>query len=77
MMGWQWHQTDHMQIICTSLQTDNHASTAPLNFAGRMPSCRPTNNNNTATKANEMPSLYPAACQTNKYLVEAIVVTQN
>ena len=26
MMGWQWHQ--HMQIICTSLQTDNHASTS-------------------------------------------------
>jgi len=23
-MGWQWHQLDHMQIICTSLQTDNH-----------------------------------------------------
>jgi len=23
MMGWQWHQLDHMQIICTSLQTDN------------------------------------------------------
>ena len=23
MMGWQWHQPDHMQIICTSLQTDN------------------------------------------------------
>jgi len=22
MMGWQWHQLDHMQIICTSLQTD-------------------------------------------------------
>jgi len=20
MMGWQWHQLDHMQIICTSLQ---------------------------------------------------------
>ena len=27
MMGWQWHQLDHMQIICTSLQTQNHAST--------------------------------------------------
>jgi len=27
-MGWQWHQMDHMQIICTSLQTDNHASTS-------------------------------------------------
>ena len=24
MMGWQWHLLDHMQIICTSLQTDNH-----------------------------------------------------
>jgi len=28
MMGWQWHQLDHMQIICISLQTDNHASTS-------------------------------------------------
>jgi len=26
---WQWHQLGHMQI-CTSLQTDNHASTSPL-----------------------------------------------
>ena len=25
MMGWQWHQLDHMQIICTPLQTDNRA----------------------------------------------------
>jgi len=32
MMGWQWHQLEHMQIICTSLQTDNHASTSPLIF---------------------------------------------
>jgi len=31
-MGWQWRQLDHMQIICTSLQTDNHASTSSLNF---------------------------------------------
>jgi len=40
---WQWHQLDHMQD-CTSLQTDNHASTPPLSFlqAG-CPSCRPTN----------------------------------
>jgi len=35
-MGWQWHQLDHMQIICTSLQTDNHGSTSPLSFTGRM-----------------------------------------
>jgi len=30
MMGWQWHQPDFMQIICTSLQTDNHASTSSI-----------------------------------------------
>ena len=40
---WQWHQLGHMQV-CTSYQTDNHASTSPLSFlqAG-CPSCRPTN----------------------------------
>jgi len=40
---WQWHQLGCMQV-CTSLQTDNHASTPPLSFiqAG-CPSCRPTN----------------------------------
>jgi len=27
---WQWHQLGHMQV-CTSLQTDNNASTPPLN----------------------------------------------
>jgi len=32
MMGWQWHQLDHMQIICTSRQTDNHVTTSPVNF---------------------------------------------
>jgi len=38
MMGWQWHQLDHMQIIGTLIQTDNHASTSPLSFfKGRMP----------------------------------------
>jgi len=31
-MGWQWHQLYHMQIICTSLQTDNHTSTSPLGW---------------------------------------------
>ena len=28
---WQWHQLGHMQV-CTSLQTDNHASTPLLCF---------------------------------------------
>jgi len=40
---WQWHLLGHMQV-CTSLQTDNHASTPLLSFlqAG-CPSCHPTN----------------------------------
>jgi len=40
---WQWHQLGHMHV-CTSLQTDNHASTPPLCFlqAG-CPSCHPSN----------------------------------
>jgi len=40
---WQWHQLGHMQL-CTSLQTDSHASTPPLIFlqAG-CPSCSQTN----------------------------------
>ena len=40
---WQWHPLDHMQV-CTSTQSDNHASTPPLSFlqAG-CPFCRPTN----------------------------------
>ena len=48
---WQWHQQGCMQV-CTSLQTDNHASTPPLSFlqAG-CPSCHPTNSVK-ALKAN-------------------------
>ena len=38
---WQWHQLGHMEV-CTSLQTDNHANTPPLNFfTGRMPFLTP------------------------------------
>ena len=32
MMGWQWHQLVHKQIICTSLQTDNHAINLTTQF---------------------------------------------
>jgi len=44
MMGWQLHQLDHMQIICTLLQTDNHASTSPFSFyrPDALPSTKPT-----------------------------------
>ena len=44
MMGWQWHQLDHMQVIYTSLQTDNHTSTSPLSFyrPDAVPPAQPT-----------------------------------
>jgi len=29
--GMQWHQLDHMQTVCISLQTDNHTNTSSLN----------------------------------------------
>jgi len=37
---WQWHQLGHMQV-CTSLQTDNHASTPPLSFLQDRPDALP------------------------------------
>ena len=42
-MGCQWHQLDHMQIICILLQTDNHASTSPLSYRpDALPATQPT-----------------------------------
>ena len=40
---WQWHQLGYMQV-CTSLQTDNHASTPPLTFyrPDALPAAQPT-----------------------------------
>jgi len=34
VLGWQWHQLDHMQTVCTSLQTDNYTNISSLNFTG-------------------------------------------
>jgi len=48
---WQWHQLGHMQV-CTSLQSDNHASTPPLKFfTGRMPFL-PPNQQRQSTEGN-------------------------
>ena len=40
---WQWNPLGHMQV-CTSLQTDNHASTPPLSFyrPDALPVAQPT-----------------------------------
>jgi len=44
IMGWQWHQLDHMQIIRTLLQTDKHASASPVSFyrLDALPAAQPT-----------------------------------
>jgi len=39
---WQWRQLGHMQV-CTSLQTDNHASMSLSFLQAGCPSCCPTN----------------------------------
>jgi len=63
---WQRHQLGHMQV-CTSLQTDNHASTPPLGFlqAG-CPSCRPTN----SVKALKAMRLHESSSQTGSLAVQ-------
>ena len=42
VLGWQWHQLDHMQTICISLQTDNHTNTSSLNFYRPNQQCQST-----------------------------------
>jgi len=70
---WQWHQRGHMQV-CTSLQTDNHASTPQLSFlqAG-CPSCRPTNSV-TALKTDHGTSVIIGhiLCYTQKWCLTTI-----
>jgi len=53
---WQWHQLGHMQV-CTSLQTDNHASAPPLFFTGRMPFL-PPNQQRQSTEGKDMEQNY-------------------
>jgi len=51
---WQWHQLGHMQV-CTSLQTDNHASNLTAQFfTGRMPFL-PPNQQSQSTECIQLP----------------------
>jgi len=52
MMGWQCRKLDHMQIICTTLQTDNHANTSSLSFyrPDALPAAQPTVSKHFRTK---------------------------
>jgi len=43
MVWWQWRQLDHMQNICTLLQTDNHVSTTHIFYSqDALPDAQPT-----------------------------------
>jgi len=50
---WQWHQLGRMKV-CTSLQTDNHASTPPLSFFTDQMPFPPTTNSVKALKADRL-----------------------
>jgi len=41
-MGWHWHQLNHMQIICTSLQTDKFKDKMKLTLASALHSGKKT-----------------------------------
>ena len=53
---WQWHQLGHMPV-CTSLQTDNHASTPSLSFCRPdvVPDTQPTASKHTHTHKKTHP----------------------
>jgi len=61
MTRWQWHQLDHMQIICTSLQ----ASTSSLNFLwDRCSFWRPTNSVKALKYENNLcETVMPSLCR--------------
>jgi len=53
---WQWHQLGRMQI-CTSPQTDNHASISPLSFfTGRIPFLLPNQQHQSTEGKCHIPS---------------------
>jgi len=62
---WQCHQLGRVQV-CTSLQTDSHASTPPLiSLQAGCPSCRPTNSVK-ALKAMQQIDRYLLLAQTQQ-----------
>jgi len=68
----QWHQLGHMQV-CTSLQTDNHASTPPLCLYSpdALPATQPTASKHWRQKINS--SIHTTCAQ---MLIESILQVQ-
>jgi len=53
-VGWQRHQLDHMQTVCTSLHTDDHANTLSLHFCrlDALPDAQPPSQSTVGTSTN-------------------------
>jgi len=65
---WQWHQLGHMQV-CTSLQTDNHASTPPLSFVqAGMPFLPPNQQRQSTEGTRYRVHTYKMTSRENKYI---------
>ena len=72
---WKWHQLGHMQV-CTSLQTDNHASTPPLSFLqDGCPSCHPTNSVKALNRC--LPQSYNNNNNTYDNIYGAVIMSQS
>ena len=59
VFGWQWHQLDHMQTICTSPQTDTEAKTRGWGLGRAKPSqllkLAPTKHDGRSSATCELP----------------------
>jgi len=66
--GWQWHQLDHMQTVCTLLHTGNHTNTSSVIFYS---SWHPTNSVK-ALKAKRklLGKLYCGCVQSKSFVLE-------
>ena len=74
---WQWHQLGHMQV-CTLLQTDNHASTAPLSFFNRLdalPDAQPRASKWFQIREKMLKFLMHTVCTSYQYLTLGITPT--
>ena len=78
---WQWHQLGHMQV-CTSLQTDNHATTQF--FTGRMPFLPPNQQcqstevlcyNNSSNNSNRNASIVRYICFVSLGLLDKVALS--
>ena len=74
--GWQWHQLNQTQIICTSLKMVNHASTTSLKpFAGQMPFLQPNQQRQSTEGIKNESNILVVVQWHPQGVVESLVIT--